>query len=210
YQPLAAAPQVGQVLLRGQGSWTGSAPLSLASVQWQRCDSTGVCSLVTTAAKYTVQAADSGFGFRIAVTVANGIGSTTAISSVSEPVGTAPSPSASPSPSPSPSPIPSPTPSPSPGPVATTQTLVFSGALNPANPSRTFTVTVGAGLADARLSFSKCGSLTLAVVSPGGSSVSTSGPSVVVLDSSLAAGSYTYQVSGGRCSFSLTLTAPSP
>jgi len=102
------------------------------------------------------------------VTVANGLGSTSAISAISAPVG------------------------------------------NPANASRSFTVAVGAGLADARLSFTKCSSLTLAIYNPGGSSVSTSGPSVVVLDSSLAAGSYTYQVSGARCSFTLTVTSPSP
>ncbi|TMD91580.1 MAG: hypothetical protein E6I73_03955 [Chloroflexi bacterium] len=65
YQPLAAAPQVGQVLLRGQGSWTGSSPMSLSGVQWQRCDPTGVCTAAATAAKYTVQATDSGYGFRI-------------------------------------------------------------------------------------------------------------------------------------------------
>src|SRR6267378_5374900 len=204
YQPLTAAPRVGQVMLRGQGSWTGSAPMSLATVQWQRCDSTGVCSVAATTAKYTVQATDSGYGFRIAITVANEIGSASAISAISAPVGTAPSPL--PSPSPSPVASPSPSPSPSPVPVGTTQTFIFSGSLNPANPSRTFTVTVGAGLADARLSFSKCSSLTLAVVTPGGASVSTSGPSVVVLDSSLAAATYTYQVSGGRCSFTLTVT----
>jgi hypothetical protein len=49
---LVDAPQVGQVLVRGQGAWVGSAPLSLASVQWQRCDLTGAsCTTVGTSAK---------------------------------------------------------------------------------------------------------------------------------------------------------------
>jgi hypothetical protein len=71
---------------------------------------------------------------------------------------------------------------------------------------RTFTVTVGAGLADARLAFSKCSSLSLGLSTGAGAS----GPSVVVLDTTLAAGTYTYSVSGGRCSFTLTVSAPSP
>jgi hypothetical protein len=67
-------------------------------------------------------------------------------------------------------------------------------------------VTVGGGLADARLSFSKCSSLTLGL----STGASKSGPSVVVLDTTLAAGNYTYTVSGGRCSFALTVTSPGP
>ena len=54
----------------------------------------------------------------------------------------------------------------------------------------------------AQLSFSKCSTLTL-VLSNGSS---TSGPSPVVLTSTVAAGTYTYTVSGGRCSFSLVVT----
>lgn len=66
--------------------------------------------------------------------------------------------------------------------------------------------------ADARLSFSNCKTLTLALKSATGSSLAgVSGPSVLVLDQTLAAGSYTYVVSGtGRCSFGLTVTSPAP
>jgi fervidolysin-like protein/subtilase family protein len=39
---------------------------------------------------------------------------------------------------------------------------------------------------------------------------SKAGPSVVVLDATLPAGTYTYSVSGGRCSFTLAITSPSP
>ena len=88
YAPLTAAPQVGQVLLRGQGSWSGSAPLSLASIQWQRCDSSGSgCVVVATAAKYTVQTADSGYSLRFIVTVKNALGTVALASPSSAPVG---------------------------------------------------------------------------------------------------------------------------
>ena len=95
---------------------------------------------------------------------------------------------------------------PPPPPPPTTQTLTFSGSLNSKNPARSFNVTVGAGLAQAHLSFSKCSSLALGL----SNGASTKGPSVVALNASLASGAYTYTVSGGRCSFTLTVTSPSP
>jgi hypothetical protein len=61
----------------------------------------------------------------------------------------------------------------------------------------------------AELSFSKCSSLSLRAYGESGTVGSTSGPSLVVMTSDIAAGPYTYEVSGGRCSFTLTLTAPS-
>jgi Subtilase family/Fervidolysin N-terminal prodomain len=86
---LAGAPAVGQTLVRGQGSWRGSAPLSLAAVQWQRCDWTGgSCVTAAATAKYTVQSTDAGFTFRLSVTVRNGLGSTTVVTAASPPVGT--------------------------------------------------------------------------------------------------------------------------
>jgi hypothetical protein len=70
---------------------------------------------------------------------------------------------------------------------------------------------VGAGLADARLSFSKCSALSLALQSSAASPLATkTAPSVNVLDATLPAGTYSYAVSGGRCSFTLTVTTPSP
>lgn len=86
--PLLAPPQPGQMLLRGQGSWTGQAPLSLASVQWERCDSLGVsCTVVGTSARYTVAATDAGYALRLSVTVKNALGTTRALSPLSLPVG---------------------------------------------------------------------------------------------------------------------------
>ena len=84
-QPLTAAPQVGQVLLRGQGAWTGAAPLALASVQWQRCGTT--CSAVGSSSAYTVQSADAGFALRLVVAVRNGYGTTVASSAATALVG---------------------------------------------------------------------------------------------------------------------------
>ena len=89
------APQAGQVLLRGQGTWTGSAPLTIGSVQWQRCDAAGAnCVVAATAAKYTVQSTDAGSTFRLAVTVKNGQGSTTVTTAASAAVGGSSAPAA--------------------------------------------------------------------------------------------------------------------
>jgi subtilisin family serine protease len=295
YQPLTAAPQVGQVLLRGQGSWTGSAPLSISAVRWQRCTSDGSsCSTLANAPTYTVQSADTGYALRFVVTVKNGLGSTAVASGLSAPVGgtTPPTTTAttttatttiSPSP-PSNSTPPSISGTPQVGEtlsastgswtggptsygyqwqdcdtsgancsaiagatrsnytaqsadvgytlrvavtasnsggastasatatsvvttapnLSTTQT--FSGSLNAKSPSRSFGVTVGSGVASARLSFSKCSALSLAL----SNGASAAGPSVVSLNATLAPGAYTYTVSGGRCSFTLTVTSASP
>jgi len=203
YQPLTAAPQVGQVLLRDQGAWTGSAPLIVASVSWERCDASGAnCALASTAPRYAIQATDAGSAFYFVVTVTNAVGSTTIASGLSSSVG------ATSSSSPSPSPSPSPYPSPSPGPATTTQTLAFSGSLNAGNPIRSFTVTVGSGSAHAQLSFTKCSSLSLTLTNSSGTTLATAtGPSVVVLDATLPSGNYVYIVTGGKCSFTLDVTA---
>ncbi|HEU5216016.1 MAG TPA: S8 family serine peptidase [Gaiellaceae bacterium] len=283
YQALAAAPQVGQVLLRGQGSWTGSAPLSISAVQWQRCNSSGSsCATVANAATYTVQSADTGYSLRLLVTVKNGLGSVAVASPLSAPVGgtTTPSPPVN-STAPSISGLPqagqtltaspgswtgSPTDyayqwedcdtsggsctaiagassssytaqagdvgdtlrvvvtasnsggsttatsaatgvvTASPPPPPSTQTSTFSGSLNARNPSRSFSVAVGAGAASAQLAFSKCSVLSLGL----SNGASANGPSIVSLNATLAAGSYTYTVSGGKCSFTLTVVSPSP
>jgi hypothetical protein len=86
--PLAAAPQVGQVLLRGQGAWTGASGLTLSAVQWQRCATDGTaCTSVGASYKYTVQSADTGRPLRVVITMRNGAGSTTLASALTAPVG---------------------------------------------------------------------------------------------------------------------------
>jgi hypothetical protein len=284
YQPLTSAPQPGQVLLRGQGSWTGSAPLSISAVQWQRCNAgASSCAVVGSGATYTVQSADSGYALRLVVTVTNGLGSTAAASQLSAPVGgtvTMPPPSSSAAPTISGTAqagqtlsasngswTGSPTSyayqwqdcdptgancsaitgaygssytaqssdvgstlrvavtasnsggsataasaatvavaAASPPPQPATQTSTFSGSLSARTPSRSFTVTVGAGTTRAQLAFGKCSNLSLGL----SNGTNAQGPSIVSLNSTLAAGSYSYTVSGGKCSFTLTVTSPSP
>jgi hypothetical protein len=49
--------------------------------------------------------------------------------------------------------------------------------------------------------------LDLALVDPTNAQIAEQvGPSVVTLDSTVGGGVYTYAVSGGRCSFTLTVT----
>ena len=182
---ISGTAQDGRTLTASTGSWSGS-PTSYA-YEWQRCDTSGAaCAAIAgaTSASYAAQTVDVGSTLRVAVTASNGAGSATAVSAPSAIVA----------------------PAPAPAPTPTTQTLTFSGSLNQRNPARSFSVSVGAGLADARLSFSKCNSLALGL----STGSNASGPSVVVLDATLAAGQYTYTVSGGRCSFTLTVASPAP
>jgi hypothetical protein len=90
------------------------------------------------------------------------------------------------------------------------QTLSFSGSLSPKNPTRSFSFAVGTGPTHAELTFSKCSSLNLRLYAGSSLTASKNGPSAVILDTSLAAGAYTYEVSGGRCSFTLTVTSARP
>jgi hypothetical protein len=178
---ISGTAQAGQTLAASTGSWSGS-PTSYG-YQWQRCDSGGAnCAPIAgaTTSAYAVQSADIGAPLAVSVTATNGGGSATASSSATAPVISATAP-----------------------PATTSQT--FSGTLSPGNPTRSFTVTVGGGVADAQLSFTKCSSLTLGL----STGASASGPSVLVLDATLSAGTNTYTVSGGKCSFMLTVTAPS-
>jgi thermitase len=289
YQALTSSPQVGQVLLRGQGAWKGSAPLSLASVHWQRCDPTSMtCAVVGSAARYTVQSADEGYSLRAVISVKNGVGTVSVATAFSAPVGgagsvlpvsppvnisqpaisgtaqtgqmltashgswsgsptsygyqwqdcdtsgtncvnvagattvaytaqvsdvghtlrvsvTAANSGGSTTATSAVTAVVAAAPAPPP-PAPTTQTTTFSGSLNPQNPARTFAITVGAGAAHAALAFSRCSKLSLGL----SNGASSNGPSVLALDATLSAGTYTYSVSGGKCSFALTVTAPTP
>ena len=282
--PLTSAPQVGQVLVRGVGGWTGSAGLSVSGLQWQRCDPTGTsCSYLSNQSTYTVQSADGGYAIKLAFSVGNPLGTvpasvltpvvgatTTAPANTSPPtvsgtaqvgqtltattgswsgspasyayrwlrcsssgagctaisgatssgyavqtadVGytlevsvTASNDAGSATATSIPTAVVADAPSPTTSQGPTTQTQTFSGSLNPGNPTRTFSVTVGGGLADAQLAFSKCGSLSLGL----SNGAAKSGPSVVDLAQTLPAGTYAYTVSGGKCSFTLTVTSQTP
>jgi thermitase len=187
---LSGAAEDGQTVSATTGSWSGS-PTGFA-YQWQRCDSTGWCGSITgaTTNSYGVTTADVGDRLRVVVTATNPGGSTSATSAATAPVTAAPAP-----------------PAPSAGPATT----VFSGSLNSKSPSRTFSLPMGAGATNAQLSFSRCSSLTLGLSGPGMSAAApVSGPSVLVLEATVNGGSYSYTVSGGKCSFTLTVTAPAP
>lgn len=289
---LSGAPEAGQVLVRGQGAWTGSSPLTLGAVRWYRCNTDGsACAQVGTSSKYTVQSADNGYALKLTVTVTNPNGTASA-SALSGPVGGS-------APAPPPAPVNGALPTisgtaeegqmlssstgtwansptsygyqwarcdsaggscvtiagatspayavvgvdvgstlrvtvtasndggsasaisaatavvqsasvPAPPPEAQTQT--FSGSLNGKAKTKSYGVTMGAGVAHAELSFtnSKCKPLTLGL-SQGSSGLATkTGPSVLPLDQTVAAGSYAYTVSGPGCSFTLTVTSTAP
>jgi subtilisin family serine protease len=186
---ISGTPEEGQILTTSTGTWSNS-PTAYV-FQWRRCDSTGVsCAAIAgaTAQSYTAASADVGSTLRVAVTASNAGGAATAESAASVPV------AAKPPPPPS------------------QQTLTFSGSLTNKVLSRSYQVGAGSGPADARLSFSSCKSLTLTLKSAAGTTLaSASGPSVLVLDQTLSAGTYTYVVSGAsRCSFGLTVTSPAP
>jgi Subtilase family/Fervidolysin N-terminal prodomain len=288
--PLTVAPQPGQVLVRGQGAWSGSSPLTLSAVRWHRCSADGSgCAAVGAAWKYTVQAADAGFALKLVVSVTDPDGMTTVSSALTAPVGGSASPPSAPVNS-SPPGISgtaqdgqtltassgtwsnSPTgyayqwrrcdstggacssiagataqtyaaaaadvgstlrvavtatnaggsatatsaptavvqAAPAPAPPAT-QSQTFSGSLTSKNASQTYSFSAGAGAMTARLSFTKCPSLTLTLKSGGTAVASVTGASVLALDRTLAAGSYTFTVSGSsRCSFTLAVTSQAP
>jgi len=190
---VSGTAQSGQTLTASAGSWSGTTPMTYA-FQWQHCDSSGAsCTAVAgaTAQTYALTSADVGFTMRAAVTASNAYGAAT-ISSAATAVVAAPPP-------------------PPPPPPATT-TSTFSGSLNRKQTSQSFGVTVGAGSANASLSFTKASSLVLTVKAADGSTVgSASGPSVLSLVSNLAAGNYTYVVSNSTsASFTLTVTYQTP
>jgi len=78
---ISGAPQVGQTLTAGTGSWTGN-PTSF-SFQWQRCNASGTsCVDISgaTAGTYVLGSADLGSTVRVAVTARNSIGEAAAVS----------------------------------------------------------------------------------------------------------------------------------
>jgi hypothetical protein len=96
-------------------------------------------------------------------------------------------------------------------------TLTVNGTLTKNVSSLAFPLTIGAGEADATLTFSKGATMTVQLVNSTGNVVGqvtgTKSPLALNLPG-LAAGAYTYVVSGsgykGSVSFTLTVTAPGP
>ena len=77
---ISGAPQLGSTLTAGNGTWTGTTPISY-SYQWLRCDSSGAnCSDINgaTSSTYDPVAADLGSTIRVRVTGTNVGGSSSA------------------------------------------------------------------------------------------------------------------------------------
>ena len=188
---ISGTAQQGQVLTASTGTWSGS-PTGYA-YQWRRCDAGGsACADVAgaTGQTYAPGSADVGSTLRVTVTAANSYGSASATSAATSAV-TAPASGPS------------------------TLTSTFSGSLSQKTSRKSFAVTVAAGEARASLTFSKVSQLTLSVYDRTGAKIATaSGPSAVTLTQTLAAGTYTYEVSGsvpkGSASFALQLTYAAP
>jgi len=190
---VSGTAQAGQTLTVSTGTWSGTTPITYA-YRWLRCDSTGAsCTDLAgaSASSYALGSADVGFTLRAAVVGTNGYGSATATSDATAVVAAAAAPP----------------------PVSGDASATFSGSLNKGQSSRSYPLTVGTGVASAALSFTKASSLGLTVRNAAGAVVgSASGASVLPLVESLAAGSYTYVVTGtgGNASFTLGVTYASP
>jgi thermitase len=185
---IAGTAETGKMLSANAGTWNGTTPLAYA-YQWRRCDSAGLsCADVmsATSSSYALSSTDVGSTIRVAVTASNAYGSSSA---VTEPTAVVvdPAPAA---------------------PSSTTAT--FNGSLSKKQTSRAYPLTVGTGIANASLAFSRSPSLTLTVLSSDGSTIgAATGTSVLKLIQSLPAGGYSYVVSGSsNASFTLSVTYP--
>jgi hypothetical protein len=120
-------------------------------------------------------------------------------------------PTSSPTVTPTATATPTSTPTASPSPTETTVTSVFSSSLSKKSPTKSFSVSSGAGKVTSSISFSRAKSLTLTVATSTGSVLAKgSGPSVLkVLAAAPSKATYTLTVSGAdNASFTLTVTRP--
>ena len=79
---ISGSTTVGSTLTRGQGTWSGTTPITY-TYQWRSCDSAGAnCVNITgaTATSYTIVSGDLGKTIRVNETATNSIGSATATS----------------------------------------------------------------------------------------------------------------------------------
>ncbi len=96
---IAGTPQEGSTLTAGNGTWTGTTPITF-TYQWQRCDTTGKnCTVISgqTTNTYTVQHADVGATLIVIVTGTNSEGNDSEGSSPTAVVTALPAPTGCPS-----------------------------------------------------------------------------------------------------------------
>jgi hypothetical protein len=89
---ISGTEREGSTLTVGNGTWTGSQPMTF-SYQWQRCDTNGGACVVISGATgkaYTLVAADVGKRHRATVTATNAYGAASVVSSASSTVAAAP------------------------------------------------------------------------------------------------------------------------
>jgi hypothetical protein len=94
---ISGSPVVGNRLQADRGRWTGEEPITFA-FRWLRCNAGGErCNEISgaTDSDYVVQEQDAGGTIRVRVTARNDAGSTSALSSPTNPVGTQPPPGSS-------------------------------------------------------------------------------------------------------------------
>jgi thermitase len=182
----AGQPSKGQTLTTNNGSWNGTTPMS-DGYQWLRCDSSGAaCTAILGATASSYTLGSADVGSTVRSQVtASNAAGQASAKSTQSAV------------------------------VTNLQTLTFTGTLTKSVSSLSFPVTIGAGEADATLTFSKGTTMTVQLVSSSGTVAGqTSGKSSPLMLNlpGLAAGSYKYVVSGagykGSVSFTLTVTAP--
>jgi hypothetical protein len=85
---IAGTTRPGQTLTAGNGTWSGTVPMTFAR-QWRRCDADGlncVDIVGATAGTYVLAAADLGHRIRVRVTATNAAGSRAADSAARGPV----------------------------------------------------------------------------------------------------------------------------
>jgi hypothetical protein len=183
---ISGTPAQGQALTASTGIWSGTTPMSYG-YQWQRCDTTGAgCAAITSATGSSYTLGAADAGSTLRVQV-------TATNSVGSAGAT----------------------SPQTGAVTNLLTLTFTGTLTKNTISLAFPLTIGAGEADATLSFSKTAAMIVQLVTATGAvagQVSGTRSPLTLNVPDLAAGSYKYVVSGsgykGSVSFTLTVIVP--
>jgi thermitase len=181
-------PSQGQVLTTSNGSWKGTTPMS-DGYQWLRCSSTGAsCAAISGATGPSYTLGPGDVGSTVRSQV-------TAANAAGQASATSAQTAV----------------------VTNVQTLAFNGTFLKNVSLLSFQLSIGAGEADATLTFPKSTSLTVQLMNSAGTVVGqVSGKSspLKLNIAGLSAGSYKYVVSGsgikGSVAFALAVTAPGP